>query len=197
VALVYGPLEEVCPLGLAPSSSTTAMIALGDALAFVLLRRREFTREDFARFHPAGSLGRKLLKVESVMRTGTELRLADSDETVRAVFSQAHRRGRRTGAVMLIDEEGRLCGLFTDSDLARLFERRKDEALDRPIAEVMTRSFFKVPLGTRVVDAVDVLRAQKISELPVVDAEGRPVGLLDITDLIALFPAEDANSLAA
>src|SRR4051812_16413158 len=74
VALVYGPIEEVCPLGLAPSTSTTAMIALGDALAFVLSRQRQFTPEDFARFHPAGSLGRKLLKVESVMRHGGELR---------------------------------------------------------------------------------------------------------------------------
>src|SRR5262245_61751498 len=101
VALVYGPLDEVCPLGLAPSTSTTAMIALGDALAFVLSRMRNFTHDDFARYHPAGSLGRKLLKVENVMRQGPELRLAPSRETVRAVFASPRRRGRRTGAVML------------------------------------------------------------------------------------------------
>src|SRR5205807_2473742 len=89
VALVLGPLQEVCPLGLAPSTSTTAMIAVGDALAFVLTRMREFTREDFARFHPAGSLGRKLVKVEAVMRRDQELRLADKNETVRSVFAQA------------------------------------------------------------------------------------------------------------
>src|SRR5579872_8307 len=89
VAIVYGPLEEVCPLGLAPSASTTAMIALGDALAFVLSEERAFTHEDFARFHPAGSLGRKLLKVESVMRQGGELRVAPARETVRGVFAQA------------------------------------------------------------------------------------------------------------
>ena len=110
------------------------MIALGDALAFVLSRMREFTREDFARYHPAGSLGRKLLKVEAVMRAGAELRLASAAETVREVFAQVQRRGRRTGAVMLTDDDGRLCGLFTDSDLARLFEQRRDDALDRPIA---------------------------------------------------------------
>src|SRR5207247_8258561 len=81
VALVLGPLEEVCPLGLAPSTSTTAMIAVGDALAFVLMRMREFTHEDFARFHPAGSLGRKLLKVEAIMRNGSELRSSDSTKT--------------------------------------------------------------------------------------------------------------------
>jgi arabinose-5-phosphate isomerase len=192
VALVYGPLEEVCPLGLAPSTSTTAMIALGDALAFVLSRTRQFTRDDFARFHPAGSLGRKLLKVERVMRQGPELRLAPASETVRAVFARLQRRGRRTGAVMLTDDSGRLCGLFTDSDLARLFEQRRDEALDRPIAEVMTRDPITIGRGSRIGDAVEVLRLHKISELPVVDADHQPVGLLDITDLIGSFSAEEA-----
>src|SRR5262249_51350186 len=152
-ALVYGPLEEACPLGLAPSTSTTVMIALGDALAFVLGRLREFTPEDFARYHPAGSLGRKLMKVEALMRRGDELRLAPAAATVREVFGQGRRRGRRTGAVMLTDDEGRLCGFFTDSDLARLFEYRKDDALDRPIREVMIEKPYTVPLGTRVADA--------------------------------------------
>jgi arabinose-5-phosphate isomerase len=197
VAVVYGPLEEVCPLGLAPSASTTAMIALGDALAFVLSREREFTHEDFARFHPAGSLGRRLLKVEAAMRQGSELRLAPATDTVRSVFAQARHRGRRTGAVMLLDAAGRLCGLFTDSDLARLIEARRDDALDRPIAEVMTREPLTAGLGSRVLDAVDVLRRHKISELPVVDADGRPVGLLDVTDLIGAFPAEEAGDRAA
>jgi arabinose-5-phosphate isomerase len=189
VALVYGPLDEVCPLGLAPSTSTTAMIALGDALAFVLLRLRRFSRDDFARYHPAGSLGRKLLKVENAMRQGADLRLASEGETVREVFAHARRRGRRTGAVMLVDETGKLCGLFTDSDLARLIEQRREDALDRPIAEVMTRWPHTVRLGSRVGDAVELLRSHKISELPVINDEGRPVGLLDITDLLALFPA--------
>jgi arabinose-5-phosphate isomerase len=196
VAIVLGPLEEVCPLGLAPSTSTTAMIAVGDALAFVLSRMREFTSEDFARFHPAGSLGRKLLKVEAVMRRGNDLRLASASQTVREVFAQVRRRGRRTGAVMLADPQGRLCGLFTDSDLARLFEQRRDAALDRPISEVMTVNPVTVPQGTRVADALDILRLQRISELPVVDAAGLPVGLLDITDVLGLFPAEDAATIA-
>jgi arabinose-5-phosphate isomerase len=192
VALVYGPLDEVCPLGLAPSTSTTVMSALGDALAFVLSQLRQFTHEDFARFHPAGSLGRKLLKVEAIMRQGDELRLAPATATVRAVFAQARRRGRRTGAVMLTDEGGRLCGLFTDSDLARLFEQRRDAALDQPIAEVMTEGPYTVAVGTRVADALELLQRCKISELPVIDGVGRPVGLLDITDLIGLLPADKA-----
>jgi arabinose-5-phosphate isomerase len=195
VALVYGPLEEVCPLGLAPSASTTAMIALGDALAFVLSRERDFSHEDFARFHPAGSLGRKLTKVEAVMRQSGELRLAPTIQTVRQVFAQSRLRGRRTGAVMLVDTDGRLAGIFTDSDLARLIEARRDAALDRPIAEVMTVAPFTVPVGTRVLEAVEVLRRHKISELPVVDGDGRPVGLLDITDLIGLVPAESRDAV--
>jgi arabinose-5-phosphate isomerase len=196
VAIVLGPLEEVCPLGLAPSTSTTAMIAVGDALAFVLTRLREFTREDFARYHPAGSLGRKLLKVEAVMRQGDDMRLAAENATVREVFGAVRRRGRRTGAVMLVDSDGKLRGLFTDSDLARLFEQRRDSALDRPIREVMTPDPIAVALGTRVIDAVEVLSRRKISELPVVDAAGRPTGLLDITDLIGLVPVENTETTA-
>jgi arabinose-5-phosphate isomerase len=191
LALVYGPIVEACPLGLAPSTSTTAMIAVGDALAFVLSRMRDFGPEDFARFHPAGSLGRKLLRVEAVMRQGPGLRLASCEQTVREVFGQARRRGRRTGAVMLTDAAGRLCGLFTDSDLARLFEQRRDDALDRPIKEVMTPGPLTVARGARLMDAVEVLRGHKISELPVVDEAGRPVGLIDITDLIGLALIEE------
>jgi arabinose-5-phosphate isomerase len=197
VAVVYGPLDEVCPLGLAPSASTTAMIAVGDAIAFVLTRMREFSREDFARFHPAGSLGRKLLKVEAIMRRGKELRLASAERTVREVFARVRLHGRRTGAVMLTDPEGRLCGLFTDSDLARLFEERRDTALDQPIREVMTPTPITVVQGTRVAEAVEILQHRKISELPVIDPEGRPVGLVDITDLIGLLPADDADAIAA
>jgi arabinose-5-phosphate isomerase len=191
VAIILGPIEEVCPLGLAPSTSTTVMIAVGDALAFVLSRMREFTHEDFARFHPAGSLGRKLLKVEAIMRREADLRLASEQQTVREVFARVQRRGRRTGAVILTNAEGRLTGIFTDSDLARLFEQRRDTALDRPIQEVMTPHPHTVRLGSRVADAVEVLRRRRISELPVVDAADHPVGLIDITDVIGLLPMEE------
>ena len=194
VALILGPLEEVCPLGLAPSTSTTAMIAIGDALAFVLMRMREFTHEDFARFHPAGSLGRKLLKVEAIMRQGNEVRVSHSKKTLREVFAQEKRLGRRTGAVMLTDDAGQLCGLFTDSDLARLFEQHRDAAFDRPISEVMTPRPIMVPVGTRLSDAVEILRNRKISELPVVDLLGKPAGMVDITDLIGLVSREEAES---
>jgi len=192
VAIVLGPIREACPLGLAPSTSTTVMLAVGDALAFVLSRMRKFGQEDFARYHPAGSLGRRLMKVEQIMRRGEQLRIAPAGETVREVFARCSRKGRRTGAVLLVDETGRLAGIFTDSDLARLFEQRRDAALDRPIAEVMTRTPIIVPTGTRVWDAIEIMSQQRISELPVVDADGRPVGLLDITDVLNWIPGEPA-----
>jgi arabinose-5-phosphate isomerase len=187
--IVYGPVTEACPLSLAPSTSTTVMIALGDALAFTLLEQRQFTAEQFARFHPAGSLGRKLATVAESMRHGSELRIAPASDTVREVFAKVRHTGRRTGAIMLVDAAGRLAGLFTDSDLARLFERRQDELLDAPVGAVMTTNPVVIGPDARLGEAIDVLKDRKISELPVVDADGRPVGMLDITDLIGLEPA--------
>lgn len=191
VAIIIGPLDEACPLKLAPSTSTTAMAAVGDAIAFVLSEMRHFGAEDFARFHPAGSLGRKLMKVDHLMRQGPALRTASIHATVRSVFSQSPLRGRRTGAVLLLDDQGRLAGLFTDSDLARLFTERRDQSLDRPIAEVMTHSPITVRTSSRLLEAVEIIQERKISELPVVDELGKPVGLLDITDLIGLVPLEE------
>jgi arabinose-5-phosphate isomerase len=190
-AIVYGTITEACPLSLAPSTSTTVMLALGDALAFTLCELREFTAEDFARFHPAGSLGRLLASVESVMRRGPELRIAPAADSIRTVFARVRQGGRRTGAVMLTDSEGRLAGLFTDSDLARLFESRNDAIFDQPIATVMTREPIIIPRTARVRDALILVRDRKISELPVVDEQNRPVGILDITDLIGLHSLED------
>lgn len=188
-AIVYGPITEACPLALAPSTSTTVMLALGDALAFTLLEQRQFTAEEFARFHPAGSLGRKLAVVSDLMRKGEELRIAPETDTVREVFARVKHGGRRSGAIMLVDAAGRLSGLFTDSDLARLFENRHDTALDAAISTVMTRTPTVISPDARVVVALDLLKARKFSELPVVDSEGRPIGMLDITDVIGLEPA--------
>jgi len=190
--IAYGSIREADPLGLAPSSSTTVMLALGDALAFVLAMRREFTANDFARFHPAGNLGVRLAKVDVMMRRGTALRFATLQETVREVFARPA-RSRRTGAVMIVDAAGQLRGLFTDSDLARLIERRADAALDRPIGEVMTADPLCVCSGSPLGDALDTLRSNKISELPVVDEGGRVVGLLDVTDLLHLMPRDDED----
>jgi arabinose-5-phosphate isomerase len=190
LCITLGPIQEACPLGLAPSASTTALMAVGDALALLVSRLREFSPEDFAAYHPGGSLGRRLGRVEDVMRTGHRCRVAPADRTVREVFVGLAGPRRRSGAVLIVDETERLVGIFTDSDLARLFEQRKDDALDRPIAEVMTPDPVQVTVGATVLDAVEAMRDKKISELPVVDRGGRPVGLVDLTDLIDLVPGE-------
>ena len=186
--LELGRLEEAGPLGLAPSSSTTTMLALGDALALVVSRMRHFGREDFARFHPAGSLGRKLSRVDQYLRPLRSCRIADESTTVRDVFVRGCMPGRRTGAIMLVDSRGRLTGLFTDSDLARLFEHRREETLDGPIRSVMTSEPLTVELGQKMADAVALMAERKISELPVVDGAGKPAGLIDVTDVVGLFP---------
>jgi arabinose-5-phosphate isomerase len=190
VVIELGPVQEACPLGLAPSTSTTAMLAVGDALALVVSQMRRFSAEDFARFHPAGSLGRKLSKVQSHVRPLDQCRIASDRQTVREVIVAASLPGRRTGAIMLLDDEGKLSGIFTDSDLARLFERRGDRQLDEPIRNVMTAKPCTVPLGSMMNDAVAIMAERKISELPVVDAQGIPVGLIDITDLMARIPGD-------
>ncbi|GAB6185286.1 KpsF/GutQ family sugar-phosphate isomerase [Thermopirellula anaerolimosa] len=188
VTLCLGEIEEAGHLRLAPSASTTAMLAVGDALALLLSKLRGFQAEDFARFHPGGSLGLRLSKVEDHMRPPAECRTASEDATVREVVVATRRPGRRTGAVMLVDSTGRLTGLFTDSDLARILERRDENALDRPIKDCMTKDPICVTAGTLMSEAVGILAQRKISELPVVDRDHRPVGMIDITDIIGLFP---------
>lgn len=190
VTLELGPLREAGQFGLAPTTSTTAMLALGDALALVVSRTRGFTREQFGRFHPAGSLGRLLQSVSDAMRSGDQLRIAPETATIRDVFVTIRRTGRRTGAVMLVDGAGRLSGLFTDSDLARLLEERREGEIDRPIGEVMTTGPKTIQRDAPLVDAIGLLSRHHISELPVIDADGRPIGLIDITDLIGLMPEE-------
>ncbi len=190
VCVALGPIEEACPLGLAPSASTTAMMAVGDALALLVSRMRDFKAEDFARNHPGGALGRRLASVEDLMRTAGRLRKAEATMTVRQVFVSLAGPRRRSGAVLIVDGGGRLVGIFTDSDLARLFERRQDALIDRPIGEVMTSDPVQVVVGASVAEAVEAMKSRKISELPVVDRGGRPVGLIDLTDLIGLLPSE-------
>lgn len=190
ICIALGPIEEACPLGLAPSASTTALMAVGDALALLVSHMRDFRAEDFALYHPAGSLGRKLARVEDRMRTGREIRTARPEETVRDVFVRHSGPRRRSGAVSIVDENDVLLGIFTDSDLARLFERRREAELDRPIGEVMTAQPVQITVGATIADAMEALKSRKISELPVVDRGGRLVGLIDLTDLIGLDPAD-------
>tara|TARA_Y100000766_G_scaffold15578_1_gene11106 strand:+ start:1135 stop:2178 length:1044 start_codon:yes stop_codon:yes gene_type:complete len=196
VVVETGRLIEADSLGVAPSTSTTVMLAIGDSMSLVLSRNRGFSHDDFAARHPGGSLGMRLLKVEETMRPVECCRLARPEDTVRQVFARPL-PSRRTGAVMIVSAEDHLVGIFTDSDLARLFENRQDDALDRPIREVMTSKPISVPEGTRLEDAVSLLDRRRLSELPVVDASGCPSGLIDVVDLVGVdlsASSKDANN---
>jgi arabinose-5-phosphate isomerase len=186
VTIQLGRMVEAGLHGLAPTTSTAAMLAVGDALALVISQVRNFTPQQFAVFHPGGSLGRRLASVKDIMRAGDQVRIASESATIREVFVTLSRPGRRTGAVMLVDADGRLSGLFTDSDLARLLEHHRDQQFDRPISEVMTNKPLTISPDAILEEVLQLLGARHVSELPVVDAAGCPVGLIDITDLIGL-----------
>jgi arabinose-5-phosphate isomerase len=190
VHLSLGNIVEACPLNLAPTASTAAMLAAGDALALALSRRRNFSADDFQRCHPGGMLGAGLRPITEVLRfrAGQSLAVVDERLSVREAMEQSGRTGstvRRAGAVVLVDEEGRLSGIFTDADLRR-HVLRDAGVLDRPIAQVMTRRPEHLVVGDLVRDAVRLMRENRHDELPVVDSDGRPVGLVDVQDLIAL-----------
>ena len=176
--------EEACPLGLAPTSSTTAALVLGDALAMVLLEARGFKKEDFARYHPGGSLGRSLLlKVTEIMRTGDQLALLAPTATVREVL---HKMAKcRTGSAILTHPDGSLAGIFTHGDFGRHFENVPD-LLERPVAAFMTPRPVTVAADKLAVEVLRVLEKHAVDDLVVADhTSGKPVpvGLVDSQDL--------------
>jgi arabinose-5-phosphate isomerase len=191
VVIRFGKHPEAGELGLAPSCSTTAMLALGDALGLVLSQAKGFTARDFATFHPAGSLGRSLCPIRELMRSGNQLRIASEEETVREVMIHHSRPGRRTGAVVLTNSAGRLTGIFTDSDLARLFENRRDEQLDQPIRLVMTVNPITLGPDVLLPEAIHLMSGRKLSEVPVIDDNRLPIGMLDITDVLQKLDSAD------
>ncbi len=188
LVLNYGKANEACHLGLAPSTTTTLMLVLGDALCLVTAQERQFSSMNFATFHPGGTLGLKLSRVEEIMRPLQQCRIASEDQTVRQVFSTVTSMKRRSGVVLLTDQSGTLRGLFTDSDLARLLESQKDAALDQPIHQIMTAVPKTIVFGSKTQEAVNLLAKYNISELPVVDQHNRPIGVIDITDVLNLLP---------
>ena len=195
IVLPIGRIDEADRHGLAPSTSTAVMIALGDALALTVSERRGFQAEDFAKYHPGGTLGRKLSLVDEYMRSLDRCRIAPDSETIRQVFARHSVSGRRSGAILLTQPDGRLSGIFTDSDLARLFEHHNEHLLGAPVRCMMTLQPASVRSGTRMLDAISIMGEKKISELPVTDDEGFPVGMIDITDIVAAFPECTENEL--
>jgi arabinose-5-phosphate isomerase len=189
VHLSLGDVTEACPLNLAPTASTTAMLALGDALALAVSRRRNFREDDFHKHHPGGLLGVGLRKVTEILRfrVGDNLTVVRDDVTIREACVQAGAAAnhRRAGAILLVDTSGRLSGIFTDGDLRRLIVNDVN-AMERPIREVMTARPQHLMVDDLVRDAVRLVRERRVDEIPVLDGDGRPIGLVDVQDLIAL-----------
>ena len=186
VVLDIGRPDEACPLGLAPTTSTAAMLALGDALAMVVQAERNFSREDYALFHPAGALGRSLMRVEEIMRQGTELPLVGERQTVREVLLVMTDTPGRPGAALVVDDAGKLTGIFTDGDVRRLLNSAEDAGnrLETTIDAFMGKDPVCARPEQLVEEARHMLVERRKDQLPVVDDEGRPVGLLDVQDIL-------------
>lgn len=185
IVLNVGVTREACPLGLAPTSSTTAALAYGDALALALLSKRKFTASQFAVFHPGGSLGRKLLlTVEDIMHSGTENPLVKADISVQDALFVITDKG--LGAVSVVDDDNKMLGVLTDGDIRRGLSKGVD-FLKRPVTELMTASpktITKEKLAAQALHIMESNRQKPITVLPVVDAENHVIGLLHMTDLV-------------
>ena len=193
VTLSIGEQPEACPLNLAPTASTTAMLALGDALALCLMERRQFGVADFRRNHPGGGLGRQLMPVVEAMRfrAGENLPLINGDLTIEQAYLACarieSRSGlRRAGAVLVVDATGALAGIFTDGDLRRCLLQHGSGAYHERIDRFMTHDPTTLADTALVRDAVQLVREHRFDELPVVDARHHPVGLIDVQDLVSL-----------
>jgi arabinose-5-phosphate isomerase len=190
VAICYGTVVEACPMGLTPTTSTTIMLALGDALAMAILQQRNFSKEEFARFHPAGALGRQLLKVQDVMRAGDQNPVLSQDEPVIRAMSVMSNTPGRPGAVSLVDKDGKLSGFYTDGDLRRMIEQATAKGdfsfLEEPISQIMTVDPKSILNNKLAGEALRILRENKIDQIPVIDGNSKPVGLLDVQDLLTV-----------
>lgn len=175
--------REACPFGIAPTASTTATLALGDALAMALLKSSRFGRDDFARLHPGGAIGKTLLlRARDIMRTGSRVATVRPGAPLsEVVVAMTHARG---GAAFAADEGGRLLGIFTDGDFRRALTASGPEALARPVRDFMTSKPVTVAPDDLAADVMRVLESREIDDLPVVDpATGRLAGAVDIQDL--------------
>jgi arabinose-5-phosphate isomerase len=172
---------EACPLNLAPTASTTAALAVGDALAVALLKARGFTEEDFARSHPAGALGRRLLYVKDVMRTGTQIPTVRVDATLAEGLLEVTSKG--LGMTAIVDDSMRVLGVFTDGDLRRALDRAADLRTTR-MDQVMTAGPKSVLPSTLAAEAVHLMETYRITSLIVLDDRGKLVGALNVHDLL-------------
>lgn len=187
VVLCMGKVNEACPLGVAPSVSTTCMLAIGDALAFTVMKARNFSVEDYVRFHPGGSLGTKLMTVDQSMmfRPGEKLPIVNVGDSIREMLDKTN-DVKRHGAAMVVDAEGRLIGIITDADLRRLITRQGTAAFDLKAGDVMTAGCKRIRSDALAAEATALFHKYRIDELPVVDADDRPVGMIDVQDIVTI-----------
>jgi arabinose-5-phosphate isomerase len=184
LVVAVGDIEEACPMGLAPTASTAALLAIGDALAMTVLNDRPFDRDEYALYHPAGKLGRALMKVRELMHDGAENPVVRDVEPLSRAIAVMTRTSWRPGATSVVDARGLLVGIFTDGDLRRLVERGAADPRT-PVGKLMGRNPRTVRPEAVVTEAARVLREAQVDQVPVVDGAGRPVGLLDVQDLLA------------
>ena len=183
VALTLGNIQEACPLGLAPTSSTTATLALGDALAVALLDARGFTSDDFARSHPAGALGKRLLlHVKHLMHTGDELPKVSPDTVMNKVLYEIS--NKRLGLTTIVDDNDHLLGIFTDGDLRRLIDKQQGFDVNLAVSDVMIKSPLTISPEARAVEALERMNEKKINQFVVVDESNKVIGVLSMHDLI-------------
>ena len=182
ICLALGENDEACPIGLAPTTSSTVMLGLGDALAMAAAEAKGTSKEDFARVHPGGNLGRSLTPIAELMRTHDRLPTLRLPATLRDAVSVMGTTAGRPGCALMIDEKKTLLGMFTDGDLRRLVAEERAQ-LDQDISLVMTRKPLHLSPKDRALDAETVLSLRAIDQAPVIDPDGRLVGLIDIQDL--------------
>jgi arabinose-5-phosphate isomerase len=173
--------EEACPLGLAPTASTTAALAMGDALAMALLERRGFTVDDFAVLHPGGDIGKRLVHIEDVMHKGDQVPRVAPGAAMRQVLFEMTRK--RLGMTTVVDPQGRLLGMISDGDLRRLMEQHGDGTLDRSAEQCMTRDPLTIGRGELATAALALMERRRITSLPVVDGGGVVEGVVHLHDL--------------
>lgn len=187
VPLCMGMLVEACPHGVAPSVSTTCMLALGDALALTTMKARKFSVEDYARFHPAGALGRKLLTVGQTMlfKQGDPLPVAQMADTIQQMLDK-NTASKRHGAVMITDAAGKLAGIITDADFRRTIAAHGPAAFSLTCGQVMTPGCKRIGQHDLAAEAMAIFHKYRIDDLPVVDENDCPVGLIDVQDIVAI-----------
>jgi arabinose-5-phosphate isomerase len=191
ICIELGQIEEVCPLRLAPTTTTNCISVVGDALVLGVMGLRNFSANDFALYHPAGSLGRKLMRVGQAMtfKVGQNMMALSDTLSVREALAQDRNPGRRAGAILLVSATGALSGIFTDGDLRRKLQAHAD-LLDRTMADVMTANPKRIGPEALASEAMALMNKYRIDELPVVDDDGRPLGLIDVQDLMSLKTVE-------